>query len=111
MIDLLIPNAQAAEAGAGGGVPFGFDIFIIVAFVLVFYFLIWRPQSKQAKEHRELVSSVAKGDEIVTRGGLLGRVSRVEEQYIEVEIADKTEVKLQKAAVAAMLPKGTIKQI
>ena len=68
MIDLLIPSAQAAEAGAGGGVPFGFDIFIIVAFVLVFYFLIWRPQSKQAKEHRELVSSVAKGDEIVTRG-------------------------------------------
>ena len=111
MIDLLIPTAQAAEAGAGGGVPFGFDIFIIVAFVLVFYFLIWRPQSKQAKEHRELVSSVAKGDERVTRGGLLGRVSRVEEQYIEVEIADKTEVKLQKAAVAAMLPKGTIKQI
>ena len=111
MIDLLIPSAQAAEAGAGGGVPFGFDIFIIVAFVLVFYFLIWRPQSKQAKEHRELVSSVAKGDEIVTRGGLLGRVSRVEEQYIEVEIADKTEVKLLKAAVAAMLPKGTIKQI
>ena len=52
MIDLLIPSAQAAEAGAGGGVPFGFDIFIIVAFVLVFYFLIWRPQSKQAKEHR-----------------------------------------------------------
>ena len=111
MIDLLIPSAQAAEAGAGGGVPFGFDIFIIVAFVLVFYFLIWRPQSKQAKEHRELVSSVAKGDEIVTRGGLLGRVSRVEEQYLEVEIADKTEVKLQKAAVASMLPKGTIKQI
>ena len=110
MIDLLIPAAQAAEAG-GGGIPFGFDIFIIVAFVLVFYFLIWRPQSKQAKEHRELVSSVSKGDEIVTRGGLLGRVSRVDEQYIEVEIADKTEIKLQKAAVAAMLPKGTIKQI
>ena len=69
------------------------------------------PQSKQAKEHRELVSSVSKGDEIVTRGGLLGRVSRVDEQYIEVEIADNTEIKLQKAAVAAMLPKGTIKQI
>ncbi|MAV26179.1 MAG: preprotein translocase subunit YajC [Gammaproteobacteria bacterium] len=111
MIDLLIPAAQAAEAGGGGGLPFGFDIFIIVAFVLVFYFLIWRPQSKQAKEHRELVSSVSKGDEIVTRGGLLGRVSRVDEQYIEVEIADNTEIKLQKAAVAAMLPKGTIKQI
>ena len=111
MIDLLIPAAQAAEAGGGGGLPFGFDIFIIVAFVLVFYFLIWRPQSKQAKEHRELVSSVSKGDEIVTRGGLLGRVSRVDAQYIEVEIADNTEIKLQKAAVAAMLPKGTIKQI
>lgn len=111
MIDLLIPAAQAAEAGGGGGIPFGFDIFIIVAFVLVFYFLIWRPQSKQAKEHRDLVSSVAKGDEIVTRGGLLGRVVRVEEQYIEVEIANNTEIKLQKAAVAAMLPKGTIKQI
>jgi preprotein translocase subunit YajC len=109
MIDFFIPNAMAADGG-GGAIP-GLDIIIIVAFVLVFYFLIWRPQAKTAKEHKELVACVSKGDEVVTRGGLLGKVVRVEEQYIAVEIANSVEIKLQKGAVAAMLPKGTIKQI
>jgi preprotein translocase subunit YajC len=113
MFDFLIPAAMAADAGgAGSGSPIaGLDIFIIVAFALVFYFIVWRPQSKRAKEHRELVGALAKGDEIVTTGGVLGKIVRVEEQYIAVEVAPNVELKIQKHAVAAALPKGTIKQI
>ncbi len=112
MIDFFIPSAMAADAAPAGGGPLpGLDIFIIVAFALVFYFIVWRPQSKRAKEHRELVGGLAKGDEVVTNGGMLGKITKVEEQYLVVEIANNVEVKLQKHAVAAALPKGTIKQI
>ncbi|MCB1693241.1 MAG: preprotein translocase subunit YajC [Pseudomonadales bacterium] len=112
-MDLLIPSAMAADAGGGAsGGPFpGFDFFIIIIFALVFYFIVWRPQSKRQKEHRELVGGLAKGDEVVTNGGMLGKITKVEEQYIAVEVAPNVEVKIQKHAVAAALPKGTIKQI
>lgn len=101
---------MAADAGAAtGGVPM--DIFILVAFALVFYFIVWRPQSKRTKEHRELVSSISKGDEIVTNGGMLGKVIKVEDQFLLVEVADKVEVRLQKSAVSAALPKGTLKSV
>lgn len=109
MIDFLIPSAMAADGGAGP-IP-GLDIFIIVAFALVFYFIVWRPQSKRTKEHRELVSGLAKGDEIITNGGLVGRIVKVEDQFIIFEAADKIELRLQKSAVAQALPKGTIKNI
>ena len=87
------------------------DLFIIVAFALVFYFIVWRPQSKRAKEHRDLISSLNKGDEIVTNGGVLGKITKVDEQFLVVEVAENVELKLQKGAVAAALPKGTIKSI
>ena len=109
---MLIPMAQAAEAGGAGGGGFaGLDLLIIVAFALVFYFLIWRPQSKRTKEHRQLVASIAKGDEVVTNGGILGRVSKVDEQFMTLEVAKGVELRVQKGAVAAALPKGTIKSI
>ena len=107
MMDFLIPNVMAAEAGSSG-LP-GLDILIIVAFALVFYFILWRPQSKRTKEHRLLVSGLAKGDEIVTNGGLIGKITKVEEQYIMVEVAENIELRLQRGAVATALPKGTIK--
>lgn len=110
MIDLLIPAAHAAEAGGPMG-PGGLDFFIIIAFAAVFYFIVWRPQSKRTKEHRELVSGLSKGDEIVTNGGLVGKITKVEEQFIEFEVAENVHLKLQKHAVAAALPKGTIKSI
>ncbi len=111
MMDFFIPSAMAADAGGpGGGIP-GLDIFIIVAFALVFYFIVWRPQSKRAKEHRELITGLQKGDEVVTNGGLLGKIVKVEEQFLVIEVADKIELKLQKGAVATALPKGTIKSI
>lgn len=114
MMDFFIPSAMAAQAGSppGAGQDAGiFNILIIVAFAAVFYFIVWRPQSKRQKEHRDLVSGLSKGDEVVTNGGLIGKVTKVEDQYLLLEVADNVEIRLQKAAVAAALPKGTIKQI
>ena len=110
MIDFFIPAAHAAGgAPSAGGIPP--DVFIIVAFALVFYFIIWRPQSKRAKEHKDLVGSISKGDEIITNGGLIGKVVKVDEQFLVMEVADGVELKMQKHAVTAALPKGTIKNI
>lgn len=110
--NLLIPAAQAAApGGSGGGFPLGPDIFIIVIFALVFYFIVWRPQSKRTKEHRELVGGLAKGDEVVTSGGMLGKITKVEDQYLVVEIADNIEIRVQRGAIVSALPKGTIKSI
>lgn len=111
MSNFFIPAAMAADSGMGGGPLPGMDFIIIIAFALIFYFIIWRPQSKRQKEHRDLVSSLNKGDEIVTSGGILGKIVKVEEQYLVVELGDKMEVKLQKGAVISALPKGTIKSI
>ena len=111
MFDFLIPTAQAAEGGGLQSFPIPPDILIIVAFAVIFYLIVWRPQSKRAKEHRELVGGLAKGDEIITNGGLVGRITRVEDQFIVFEAADNIELRLQKSAVAQALPKGTIKNI
>ncbi|MGI9323249.1 MAG: preprotein translocase subunit YajC [Pseudomonadales bacterium] len=110
MTDFFIPAAQAAEAGSPTG-GFPIDILLIAAFALVFYFLIWRPQSKRTKEHRQLVASLDTGDEVVTNGGLIGKVTKVDEQFLTLEAAEGIELKMQKGAVAAVLPKGTIKSI
>lgn len=109
-MSFFIAEALAAEAPAGG-IGSGLDILIIVAFALVFYFIIWRPQSKRTKQHRELISSLSKGDEVVTNGGLIGKIVKVEEDYLVFEAADKVHLKLQKGSVTAALPKGTIKKI
>ena len=101
---------MAAEGPGGGPLP-GLDLFIIVAFAAVFYFIVWRPQSKRTKEHKELVSGLGKGDEIVTNGGLIGKIVKVEEQFLVFEVSEGVQLKLQKGAVAAALPKGTIKSI
>ena len=109
-MSFFIAEALAADAPISGTGP-GLDIFIIVAFALVFYFIIWRPQSKRTKEHRELIASLSKGDEVVTNGGLIGKIVKVEEDYLLFEAADRGLLKLQKGAVATALPKGTIKKI
>jgi len=80
-------------------------------FILIFYFLMWRPQSKRTKEHKNLVEGLSKGDEVITTGGIAGKISKVTEDFIRVEIADGVEIRVQKVAISAALPKGTLKSI
>jgi preprotein translocase subunit YajC len=101
--------AQAPAGGAGDAGLMGF-LPIILMFVLL-YFLMIRPQMKRAKEHRAMVDALQKGDEVVTAGGVLGRITKVTEAYVSVEIAANTEISVQKAAVQTLLPKGTLKSI
>jgi preprotein translocase subunit YajC len=105
---MLVSNAWAqAPAGAAGG---GFEsILLIGAMFAVLYFLMIRPQMKRAKEHKVLIDALQKGDEVVTAGGILGRISKVGEGYLSVEIAPNTEIQVQRASVQTVLPKGTIK--
>ena len=109
-MDFLINSAYAQAAGAPAAGPnmlttFGFPLLLLV----VFYFLLIRPQSKRAKEQREMLSKIAAGDEITTTGGILGKVTEVGEQFLSVEIASGVTIKLQKFQVAQVLPKGTVK--
>ena len=80
-------------------------------FVLIFYLLVWRPQSKRAKEHKNLVAGLEKGDEVIVNGGLAGRITRLTDDFMVLEVADGIEVKVQKLAVTTALPKGTLKDI
>jgi len=83
---------------------------LILIFV-VFYFLLIRPQTKRAKEHKKMVGELAKGDEVVTTGGLLGRITGIGENFVQIKVAENVEVKVQKQAVANLMPKGTSKEL
>jgi len=98
--------AQAAPAPQGGGMSM--IVMMVVLFGLM-YFMMIRPQMKRQKEHRALIAGLAKGDEVVTNGGLAGRVDEVGETFITIEIAANVKVKLQKGAVQQVLPKGSLK--
>ncbi len=93
----------AAGEGLAGMIP-------LVLIFIIFYFLILRPQIKRAKEHKQMVTALAKGDEVATNGGLMGRVTDVADDSVGVEIAEGVEVRMQKSAVSSMLPKGTLKK-
>ena len=108
LLDLLISPAAAQAAGQPQGSPFSFVI-MMVLFFGVFYFMAMRPQMKRQKEHRELLAKLAKGDEVITNGGIAGRVDDIGESFVTVEIADGVRIKLQKGAISAVLPKGTLK--
>jgi len=103
--------AQTAPAAAAGGDIQSslMSILPIVLMFVVLYFIMIRPQMKKQKEHRAMVEALAKGDEVVTAGGLLGRVSSLNENFVGVEIASGVEVQLQRQAVVQVLPKGTMK--
>ena len=101
-------DGAAVAAQQPSAIP---QLVMLGGFVLIFYFLLWRPQSKRQKEHRELVGGLGKGDEVVMNGGLMGKVTKVDDEYAVVEIANNVEVKIQKASVASVLPKGTLKAI
>ncbi len=104
----LIPPALAQDAAAQQPSLIGSFLPLILIFA-VFYFLLIRPQMKRAKEHRALVANLAVGDEVVTSGGMLGRITALGDSFVTIEFAEQMAVKVQRHAVATVVPKGTIK--
>jgi len=100
--------AEGAPAAAPAGDPMTGMLFFI-GMIVIFYFLLIRPQQKRAKDHRKMVEAVGKGDEIVTNGGVLGKIVDISDQYLTVEIASNVQIKLQRNAIATVLPKGSLK--
>lgn len=112
LLNLLISDAYAQAAPAAGGEPnilMQMGPFLLMIGVL--YFLMIRPQMKKAKEHKTLVDALQKGDEVLTHAGIAGRITKVGENYIGLEVAANVEIAVQKNAVAAVLPKGTLKTL
>ena len=107
---MFINNAYAEAAAPAHGAGL-MDFLPLIVLVAVFYFLILRPQGKRAKEHKAMVGALQRGDEVVTSGGTVGRISKVYEEYVGVELAENIEVTVQKTAIQSVLPKGTIKAI
>jgi len=108
----VLISTAFAQAPAGGAGDAGLMSFlpIVLMFVLL-YFLMIRPQMKRAKETKQMIEALQKGDEVITAGGVLGRITKVNDAYIAVEIAPNTEVSVQRTAVQTLLPKGTIKSV
>ncbi len=105
----LIPEAMAQSAGGaapGGGIA---PILMMVVFIAIFYFLLIRPQQKKAKEHQAMVGKLATGDEVVTSGGILGKIVEVGDAFVTLEIAPNVQIKVQKFQVTSLMPKGTLK--
>ncbi|MDR1935553.1 MAG: preprotein translocase subunit YajC [Candidatus Accumulibacter sp.] len=107
---MLISNAYAQAAAADGAMNVMSFLPIILMFAAL-YFLMIRPQQKKAKEHRALIEALSKGDEVVTQSGMAGRITRVGEEFVVIEIAENVEIKMQKGAVAVVLVKGTLKNL
>lgn len=105
-MDFFISNAYAQDAAATGGLMSFLPLIVIFA---VFYFMLIRPQMKRSKEHKNLVAALSKGDEVVTNGGLLGKITEVSDSFVTLELADNLQIKLQRQAVANVMPKGTMK--
>lgn len=102
--------AQTAPAATGGDMQSSLmSMLPLVLMFVVLYFVMIRPQMKKQKEHRAMVDALAKGDEVVTMGGVLGKVSKLSDSYISIEVANNVEVQIQRSAVVQVLPKGTIK--
>ncbi len=93
--------------------PTFFDptLFLLFGFMILIYFLMIRPENKRRKTHQEMLSSLEVGNEVVTAGGILGKVSKISDQYIELSISDNTKIKVQKTSLSTVLPKGTLKAI
>jgi preprotein translocase subunit YajC len=105
-MDFLIASAYAQDAAPQGGL---LSFLPLIVIFVVFYFLLIRPQMKRAKEHKALVAQLSAGDEVVTSGGILGKITNVGESFVTIELAENVKVKLQKHAITSVMPKGTIK--
>ncbi len=104
--------AQSPLSGASGaqGGGFSFVIMFVIFFAFI-YFAIWRPQNKRAREQQAMLNALAKGDEVITAGGFLGRINTLSDQYVHLALTDAVEVVMQKSAISSVLPKGTMKAI
>ena len=107
-MDWLISTAQAQAAGGAAANPLLQMLPLVLIFV-VFYFLLIRPQAKRAKEHKAMVAAMGVGDEVVTNGGILGKITESGDQFLTVEIASGVQVKVQRHTITSVLPKGTLK--
>ena len=106
-MDFFISNAMAAgESPQGGGLQL---VFMVALFFGIMYFMIIRPQSKKAKEHTSLLDSLSKGDEVVTNGGILGKIVTLGDNFIELKVSDTSNIKIQRHAISSVMPKGTMK--
>ena len=108
---MLISNAFAQTAAAAGPMDSLSQFLPIILMFVVLYFLMVRPQMKKAKEHKALLAGISKGDEVVTQGGLAGRVTKVGDDFVSIAIADNVEIQMQKPAITLVLPKGTLKNL
>ena len=109
-MSFFISDAMAQDAG--GLVGAGFEGLILpIGLIIMLYFLMIRPQMKRQKEHKKLVESLAKGDEVQAEGGLMGKISDIGENFVQLEIAEGVEVKVRRQAIAAVMPKGTLKEL
>ena len=104
----LISDAWAQAAPGASPNPY-MPLLMVGVFFVIFYFLLFRPQQKRAREHQSLVSKLANGDEVVTTGGILGKVTDIGDTFVTLEIADGVRIKVQKAQVTQLMPKGTLK--
>jgi preprotein translocase subunit YajC len=102
-------HAQAAAPASQGGEMF--QIFFLIGLFVLFYVIAIRPQRKRQKEHTNMVSALGKGDEVVTTSGILGKITRIEDNFVVVQVADNVELKFQRSYISAVLPKGTLKSI
>jgi preprotein translocase subunit YajC len=108
-MDWFIASAQAQAAAPGGSPNALVQLLPLLLIFVVFYFLLIRPQAKRAKEHKAMVAALGVGDEVVTAGGILGRITETGDQFLTVEVASGVQVKIQRHTVTSVLPKGTLK--
>lgn len=109
-MSFLISDALAATANVPAAHDNGLSsLLLMIGFLIIFYLMLWRPQAKRAKEQRNLLSNLNKDDEVITSGGLLGKIAKITDDIVDLKIAEGFEVKIQKSAIVSLLPKGTIK--
>lgn len=109
-MSLFIASAHASAAAPAGASLVG-QLVMIAGFIAIFYFLIWRPQSKRTKEHRNMIDSVKLGNEVVFAGGLMGRVKKVEGDYAVITLGSNNDIKVQRASIISILPEGTLSSL
>ncbi|MEN8213433.1 MAG: preprotein translocase subunit YajC [Pseudomonadota bacterium] len=111
MLNFFISDAVADATAAASGQPGWTGLLFPLGLVVIFYFFLIRPQMKRQKEHKALVESLQKGDEVQTEGGLMGKVTNLGDNFASVEIASGVEIKIRRSSIAAVMPKGTLKEM